>query len=225
MRHVTCDGTRSLWWISDCKLFQFSKFDTEKVFDTVQILGGGRTEETAVNIATLSGSLEDMETTTFTSASNFMIIKFRSDESVEKSGFHASWSTSADQQSCSFDLNAEPAPQVNFLLKTILTGFLSQVFASPGYDGSSQYAGGLECLTVIRAPKGQIITLEIEDFDMEPGRDFVLIRDGDEPTAAELVTLSGRQTDNPQFVVSTGRSLYIYTRTDQADSRRGYRIK
>ena len=93
---------------------QFSKFDTEKVFDTVQILGGGRTEETAVNIATLSGSLEDMETTTFTSASNFMIIKFRSDESVEKSGFHASWSTSADQQSCSFDLNAESAPQVFF---------------------------------------------------------------------------------------------------------------
>ena len=98
--------------ISDCKSLQFSKFDTEKVFDTVQILGGGRTEETAVNIATLSGSLEDMETTTFTSASNFMIIKFRSDESVEKSGFHASWSTSADQQSCGFDLNAEKAPQV-----------------------------------------------------------------------------------------------------------------
>ena len=67
-------------------MLQFSKFDTEKVFDTVQILGGGRTEETAVNIATLSGSLEDMETTTFTSASNFMIIKFRSDESEEKSG-------------------------------------------------------------------------------------------------------------------------------------------
>ena len=205
---------------------QFSKFDTEKVFDTVQILGGGRTEETAVNIATLSGSLEDMETTTFTSASNFMIIKFRSDESVEKSGFHAYWSTSADQQSCSFDLNAEPAPQV-FAFRTASLNFTgsSQVFASPGYDGTSQYAGGLECLTVIRAPKGQIITLEIEDFDMEPGRDFVLIRDGEEPTAVELVTLTGRQTDNPQFVVSTGNSLYIYTRTDQADSRRGYRIK
>ena len=40
---------------------------------------GGRTEETAVNIATLSGSL-DLAGKTFTSASNFMIIKFRSDE-------------------------------------------------------------------------------------------------------------------------------------------------
>ena len=65
--------------------FQFSQFETEKVFDTVQILGGGRTEETAVNIATLSGSLtQELRDKSFTSASNFMIIKFRSDESVEK---------------------------------------------------------------------------------------------------------------------------------------------
>ena len=40
---------------------------------------GGRTEETATNIATLSGS-PDIKDQTFTSASNFMIIKFRSDE-------------------------------------------------------------------------------------------------------------------------------------------------
>ena len=99
---------------------QFSKFDTEKVFDTVQILGGGRTEETAVNIATLSGSLEDMETTTFTSASNFMIIKFRTDESEEKSGFLASWTTDTQGQSCGGDLNALASPQI---------------LASPGYDG------------------------------------------------------------------------------------------
>jgi hypothetical protein len=45
----------------------------------VQILGGGRTEEAATNIATLSGSL-NLKDKTFTSASNFMIIKFRSDE-------------------------------------------------------------------------------------------------------------------------------------------------
>ena len=81
---------------------------------------------------------------------------------------------------------------------------MSQVFASPGYDGSSQYAGGLECLTVIRAPKGQIITLEIEDFDMEPEKDFVLIRDGERPDSPELRTLTGRMGANPQFVVSTG---------------------
>ena len=51
---------------SDCKwtlegprgtniVLQFSEFDTEKNFDTVQILGGGRTDDTAVNMASLSG--------------------------------------------------------------------------------------------------------------------------------------------------------------------------
>ena len=67
--------------------FQFSRFETEKVFDTVQILGGGRTEDAAPSLATLSGSMTaDLKGESFTSASNFMIIKFRSDESEEKSG-------------------------------------------------------------------------------------------------------------------------------------------
>ena len=89
---------------------QFSEFDTERNFDTVQILGGGRTEDTAVNIATLSGHGDEYTAKTFTSASNFMVIKFRSDGSVEKRGFRASWRTEA--QSCGGDLVATAAPQV-----------------------------------------------------------------------------------------------------------------
>ena len=57
---------------------------------------------------------------------------------------------------------------------------------------------------MIRAPQGQIITLEIEDFDMEPERDFVLIRDGERPDSPELKLLTGAMKDNPQFIVSTG---------------------
>ena len=177
-----------LFFHSNPTFFQFSQFETEKVFDTVQILGGGRTEETATNIATLSGSL-DLQSKSFTSASNFMIIKFRSDEAVEKKGFHASWTTSTEGQSCGGDRTALPSPQI---------------LASPGYDGRSEYPGGLECLHVIKAPQGQVITLEIEDFDMEPENDFVLIRDGSEPDSPALVTLTGEMSDNPQFVVSTG---------------------
>lgn len=95
--------------------FQFSEFDTERNFDTVQILGGGRTEDTAVNIATLSGGSntrggEDYTQKTFVSASNFMIIKFKTDGSVEKKGFRASWRT--EDQSCGGDLVATTSPQV-----------------------------------------------------------------------------------------------------------------
>lgn len=67
-------------------LLQFQEFDTEKSFDTVQILVGGRTEEKSVNLATLSGK-PDIANMSFVSASNFMIIKFSTDASVEKKGF------------------------------------------------------------------------------------------------------------------------------------------
>ena len=175
--------------LSQDYIFQFSQFETERVFDTVQILGGGRTEETATNIATLSGSL-DLRGKSFVSASNFMIIKFRSDEAEEKSGFLASWSPDSEGQSCGGDLSARSSPQT---------------LVSPGYDGGkSEYPGGLECLHVISAPPGQIITLEIEDFEMEPEKDFVLIRDGEEPDSPQLRTLTGKMEENPQFVVSTG---------------------
>lgn len=168
-------------------------------------MGGGRTEDTAVNIATLSGTL-DLTDKTFVSASNFMIIKFKTDSSVEKKGFRASWRTEA--QSCGGDLVATSTPQV---------------IASPNYP--KNYPGGLECLHQIVASQGQIITLEIEDMDMEPEKDFVLVRDGDLPNSKVLATLTGKTESNPQFVTSTGNKLYIYTKTDQADSRRGYRIK
>ena len=67
-------------------LFKFQEFETEKSFDTVQILVGGRTEDKAVNLATLSGKL-DLGNTRYVSASNFMIVKFSSDAQVEKKGF------------------------------------------------------------------------------------------------------------------------------------------
>ena len=67
------------------------------------------TDDTAVNMASLSGSM-DLTTKTFVSASNFMVIKFKTDGSVEKSGFRASWRTEA--QTCGGDLVATPAPQI-----------------------------------------------------------------------------------------------------------------
>lgn len=122
-------------------LLQFQEFDTEKSFDTVQVLVGGRTEDTSVNLATLSGRL-DLTNRSFVSASNFMIIKFSTDASVERKGFRASWKT--EPQTCGGMLRATPQ---------------GQVLTSPGYP--EQYPGGLECLYTIQAQPGKIITLEV----------------------------------------------------------------
>ena len=122
-------------------LLQFQEFETEKSFDIVQILVGGRTEEKSVNLATLSGK-QELSNKLFVSASNFMIIKFSTDSSVERKGFRASWKT--EPQTCGGILRATPQ---------------GQVLTSPGYP--QNYPGGLECLYILQAQPGRIISLEV----------------------------------------------------------------
>ncbi|KAJ8978622.1 hypothetical protein NQ317_011253 [Molorchus minor] len=136
-------------------LLQFQEFETEKTFDTVQILVGGRTEDTSVNLATLSGK-ENLTNRSFVSASNFMIIKFSTDASVERKGFRASWKT--EPQTCGGMLRATSQ---------------GQILTSSGYP--DQYPGGLECLYIIKAQNGRIITIEIDDLDLNENEDFILI--------------------------------------------------
>lgn len=107
----------------------------------MQILVGGRTEEKSVNLATLSGK-QELSNKLFVSASNFMIIKFSTDSSVERKGFRASWKT--EPQTCGGILRATPQ---------------GQVLTSPGYP--QNYPGGLECLYILQAQPGRIMSLEV----------------------------------------------------------------
>ncbi|EZA50646.1 Sushi, von Willebrand factor type A, EGF and pentraxin domain-containing protein [Ooceraea biroi] len=187
-------------------LLQFQEFETEKSFDIVQILAGGRTEEKSMNVATLSGK-QELSNQLFVSGSNFMIIKFSTDASVERKGFRASWKT--EPQNCSGTLRATPQ---------------GQVLTSPGYP--QNYPGGLECLYTLQAQPGRILSLEIEDLDLEMNRDYILIRDGDSPMSRPIARLTGKSEDNPNKVImSTGNNLYLYFKTSLGDSRRGFSIR
>ena len=64
-----------------------------------------------------------------------------------------------------------------------------------------------------------------QNINKSQSNDYSNYRDGDRADAKELARLTGTRDKNPQFVVSTGNKLYLYTKTDQADSRRGYRIR
>ena len=196
--------------LADCKwtlegpvgesiILQFTEFDTERTFDTVQILAGGRTEDASVTLATLSGK-QNLTQQFFTSASNFMIVRFRSDATVEKNGFRASWKT--EKLSCGEQLKALPQ---------------GKELTSPGYPQA--YPGGLECLYVISAPLGKVVTLVIEDFDMEPGKDYVLIRNGPEADAEKLAVLTGKAEDLPSYLQSTTEAMYLYIHTDLTRER------
>ncbi|XP_064091137.1 sushi, von Willebrand factor type A, EGF and pentraxin domain-containing protein 1-like isoform X2 [Macrobrachium nipponense] len=186
-------------------ILQFYEFDTEKNFDTVQILSGGRTEDSAMSLTTLSGR-QDLTDKLFISASNFMILKFKTDASVEKRGFRASWKT--EPQDCGGELIATPQERI-----------------MTSYNYPLEYPGGLECLFILKTQQGRVITLEILDLDLEEEKDFILIRDGDSPSSALLTRLTGSQEDNPRFVISTGPLLYFYFQTNIGVSKRGFRIK
>lgn len=186
-------------------ILQFQDFDTEKTFDTVQILVGGRTEDKSVSLATLSGKL-DLTNSPYITASNFMIIKFTSDSSVERKGFRATWKT--EPNNCGGTLKATAQ---------------GQVLTSPGYP--KQYPGGLECLYIIKAQPGRIISLEIQDLDLNAGKDYVLIRDGDNPMSRPIARLSGNSKDNDKIVISTGNKLYLYFKSRLGESGKGFSLR
>lgn len=69
---------------------QFYEFDTEKHFDSVQVLAGAKTEDKAFSLASLSGRL-NLSQRALATGSNLMIVKFKSDSQIERRGFRASW--------------------------------------------------------------------------------------------------------------------------------------
>lgn len=187
-------------------ILQFQEFDTEKTFDTVQILVGGRTEEKSVSLATVSGKQSDLTNKPYVTASNFMIVKFTSDGSVEKKGFRATWKT--EPQNCGGTLRATAQ---------------GQILTSPNYP--KQYAGGLECLYIIEAQSGKIISLEVQDIDVNYERDYLLVRDGNSPMSRPIAKLTGTTKDNVRVIMSTGNKLYVYFKSSLGDSKKGFSIK
>lgn len=135
-----------------------------------------------------------------------MIIKFSSDASVERKGFRASWKT--EPQTCGGVLRATPQ---------------GQILSSPSYP--SNYPGGLECLYIIAASLGRIVTLDIQDLDLDANRDYLLVRNGEHPDSPILARLTGSKSDAPALVMSTGSHLYLYFKTSLGDSRRGFKIR
>lgn len=187
-------------------ILQFQEFDTEKAFDTVQILVGGRTEEKSVSLATISGKQADLSSKPYVTASNFMIVKFTSDGSVERKGFRATWKT--EPQNCGGTLRSTAQ---------------GQILTSPGYPKT--YPGGLECLTIIEAQAGKIISLEIQDLDINYEKDYLLVRDGSSPMSKPIAKLTGGSKDNVKVIISTGNKLYVYFKTSLGDSKKGFSIR
>ena len=65
----------------------------EENTDVLDIYVGGRTLDSSVYVTSLSGHIPLDNHPTYVSTNNFMILRFISDKTVQKTGFQASFAT------------------------------------------------------------------------------------------------------------------------------------
>ncbi|CAI4229546.1 unnamed protein product [Auanema sp. JU1783] len=179
----------------------FDYFETEEKVDIVTVLDGGPQTNSTTVLGIFSGSHESV---TVTSATNMIIVQFRSDNTINSRGFQATWKTVSFQ--CGGSLIAQS---------------YGQTLTSPGYPQS--YANAAECVWTIQSlSPGSLITLSIEDINFSD-TDRLIIYDGNNPSSPVLSTVSGNHSST-EYVISTSDSLYIYMITNQMGNGRGFSL-
>ncbi|RVE59186.1 hypothetical protein OJAV_G00201620 [Oryzias javanicus] len=132
------------------------------------------------------------------SSSNALWIRFKSDDTVSRSGFRAVY---------------------NVACGGTLSG--SGQLRSPYHPDA--YPHNKICEWVINQPEGYVVTLDFLSFNVEGGSclfDFVEVRDGSSSSSPLLGKFCG--SDIPARLQSTQRSMYIQFRTDASISNRGF---
>jgi len=67
--------------------------------------------------------------------------------------------------------------------------------------------------------------LQIDDINLVPNRDYLIVRDGDHPKSPLLGSFTGSKQNSPRLVMSTGNSLYLYFKTSLGETKKGFKIR
>ncbi|CAL8142101.1 unnamed protein product [Orchesella dallaii] len=140
----------------------------------------------------------------FTSRTNQLFIKFKSDESVALGGFSAKYEAVCGGEYTSSD----------------------GILRSPYYPNN--YPRNKECVYVISQPAGRGIRLQFLDFDIEAGSDttcffdYVEIRDGDTQNSTLIGHYCGPPQASPEIVTSSYNYLWLRFKTDGSIQNRGF---
>ena len=203
-------------------LLEIETFNTEKNADVVDILVGGKTEASATSVAKLSGTIAEVRR--YRSYNNYLIVRFITDSTTEKSGFSMKFSSLDDSAPSSVALTAVDS-------QTPLAPLLFTAATSSAYLGSQDY------VWIITAQlTKKIVTIERTSIDLYPG-DFINIHDGDSAMTPMLTSYTSDNNDNAvqdptahtpvtgaRLVSSTGRTMYIILRTHMTTSGIGFRF-
>ncbi|XP_075972136.1 cubilin [Anticarsia gemmatalis] len=141
---------------------------------------------------------------TYTSTSNTLYLKFKTDRSLSSEGFRISYESICE--------------------KTLLGD--SGIVKSPSYPFS--YPANKVCTYIIRTEPGKAIQLTFQDFDIEDNNyyncryDHVEIRDGPDGNSTLLGRYCGGSDHTPPVQTSTHNYMYIRFRSDMSLSGTGF---
>ncbi|XP_041364224.1 uncharacterized protein LOC121379643 [Gigantopelta aegis] len=183
---------------------EFKSFDIESKYDYVQVFDGTGTD--AADLGRFTG---DKKLTVPLTSSNFLLVKFKSDHSKEKTGFNAKWhavSFTGPKDSCGGELTATRTP--NWV-------------TSPRY--SDNYPENIVCDWIITAENPtDIITLQFTDFQLESPYDWVEVRDGATEEENMFERFTGDQL--PKIIMSSQQTLFMRMSTDFTTVMRGFNL-
>lgn len=171
---------------------QFDKqFSTEDGKDLVTVLGGSPLPLKGEPLATLSG--HDIPVAHFRSGSNFLVVKFVSDFSVEMSGFSATWTSVVPE--CGGDLTAKEKFETVRVLSS-----------------KQEPLGEVECVFRVLGPVGSVVTIELLELVLQEPSEVVRIRNGGTAKGHVLATMDARSGLNETIFQATSSDLYVYLR-------------
>lgn len=202
-----CDNSDCRWLIQPSSgnvTLHFSAFDLESasldgqtIYDVVEVYDGTTTS------ATLLGRFAGSNIPpSVTSTSGSLLVRFKTDFSVTRSGW-AAYYTSTQSSACN-----------GFTTLTAASGTFSDG------SGANDYANNVHCSWLIQPANAQSITLAFSAFVTESYYDGVTIYNGANSSAQQLGQFSGSSL--PPSVTSTGGSMFIDFVSDPSVREQGW---
>nr|AEP25603.1 bone morphogenic protein 1 [Holothuria glaberrima] len=224
---------------------QFRDFELEGnelcKYDYVEIRSGFTAEADVIGNSKLCGNAIPE---TVTSPSNKLYIEFKSDSTVSKAGFFATFFADMDEcesnnggcqhvctntlgsYSCScrngFTLHENRHDCKESKCQKEITAVTGEI-TSPNYPDN--YPKRKQCSWHIIATAGHRVELQFNEFDLEPHQecayDYITIYDGEEEDEnTSMGSFCGRNI--PEDIVSNGNHMYIKFHSDASVSRPGF---
>jgi Zn-dependent metalloprotease len=175
----------------------FTYFDTEAGYDSVMVYDGP--DATSPLLMTWWGNTLPP---TITSSGGAMFIRFLSDESVNAGGWSANYSSTGTATCDGGSILTSP----------------SGTFSDG--SGSGNYGNNQLCYWLIAPPCANNITLSFSAFNTEAGYDGIIVFDGNNTNAPQLLNTSG--TSIPSSVTSSGGEMLVVFVSDYMVTYQGF---